>query len=123
MFEPIGGSAPKYTGMNIINPLAAIACGGMMLEHLGEAKAAQPLKMQLWISQANKIKDLGAEEWDIPQLKSVILWLRECKQIQIPIYYTSVGGLMLLIFSRGQRPIRSSGRATPKMMDQNGKQA
>ena len=35
MFEPIGGSAPKYTGMNVINPLAAIACGGMMLEQLG----------------------------------------------------------------------------------------
>ena len=34
MFEPIGGSAPKYTGMNVINPLAAIACGGMMLEQL-----------------------------------------------------------------------------------------
>ena len=36
MFEPIGGSAPKYTGKNIINPLASIACGAMMLEHLGE---------------------------------------------------------------------------------------
>ncbi len=41
MFEPIGGSAPKYTGLNVINPLAAIACGGMMLEHLGEEKAAR----------------------------------------------------------------------------------
>jgi 3-isopropylmalate dehydrogenase len=40
MFEPIGGSAPKYTGKNIINPLAAIAAGQMMLEHLGETKAA-----------------------------------------------------------------------------------
>src|SRR5512136_224910 len=41
MFEPIGGSAPKYTGKNIINPLAAICAGGMMLETLGEEKAAQ----------------------------------------------------------------------------------
>ena len=40
MFEPIGGSAPKYTGMNIINPLAAICAAQMMLEHLGETKAA-----------------------------------------------------------------------------------
>jgi 3-isopropylmalate dehydrogenase len=40
MFEPIGGSAPKYTGQNIINPLAAICAGGMMLETLGELKAA-----------------------------------------------------------------------------------
>src|SRR5512136_2845527 len=40
MFEPIGGSAPKYTGQNIINPLAAICAGGMLLETLGEEKAA-----------------------------------------------------------------------------------
>ncbi len=40
MFEPIGGSAPKYTGKNIINPLAAIEAGRMMLKHLGEKEAA-----------------------------------------------------------------------------------
>ena len=31
MFEPIGGSAPKYTGQNIINPVATILAGAMML--------------------------------------------------------------------------------------------
>lgn len=41
MFEPIGGSAPKYTGKNVINPLAAICAGGMMLDVLGETEAAQ----------------------------------------------------------------------------------
>ena len=40
MFEPIGGSAPKYTGQNVINPLACIFAGQMMLDHLGEAEAA-----------------------------------------------------------------------------------
>jgi len=40
MFEPMGGSAPKYTGQNVINPLAAIAALQMMLETLGEAEAA-----------------------------------------------------------------------------------
>jgi 3-isopropylmalate dehydrogenase len=40
MFEPIGGSAPKYTGKNVINPLAAIAAVQMMLDFLGEKKAA-----------------------------------------------------------------------------------
>lgn len=40
MFEPIGGSAPKYTGQKKVNPLAAIAAAQMMLEHLGEARAA-----------------------------------------------------------------------------------
>ncbi len=60
MFEPIGGSAPKYTGMNVINPLAAIACGGMMLEQLGEAKAAQAIENAIMDVTANKLKDLGA---------------------------------------------------------------
>jgi len=40
MFEPIGGSAPKYTGMNVINPLACIFAGQMMLDYLGEQEAA-----------------------------------------------------------------------------------
>ena len=40
MFEPIGGSAPKYTGKNVINPLAAILAGGMMLEFIGEQEGA-----------------------------------------------------------------------------------
>jgi len=60
MFEPIGGSAPKYTGKNIINPLAAISCGSMMLEHLGEDKAARAVEEAIMDVTANKIKDLGA---------------------------------------------------------------
>ncbi len=44
MYEPIGGSAPKYTGMNVINPLAAIASVQMMLEQLGEDTAAQAVE-------------------------------------------------------------------------------
>ena len=41
MFEPIGGSAPKYAGKNVINPLAAICAVQMMLDHLGEREAAE----------------------------------------------------------------------------------
>ncbi len=41
MFEPIGGSAPKYTNMNVINPIAAIGAGQMMLDILGESSAAK----------------------------------------------------------------------------------
>jgi len=40
MFEPIGGSAPKYTGMNVINPMATILAGAMLLEEIGETTAA-----------------------------------------------------------------------------------
>ena len=44
MFEPIGGSAPKYTGMNIINPLACILAGGLLLAHMGEEAAAAAIE-------------------------------------------------------------------------------
>ena len=40
MFEPIGGSAPKYTGKNVINPMAAIGALQLLLENIGETKAA-----------------------------------------------------------------------------------
>jgi len=40
MFEPMGGSAPKYTGTNKINPIAAINAMAMLLEHNGHPTAA-----------------------------------------------------------------------------------
>jgi 3-isopropylmalate dehydrogenase len=60
MFEPIGGSAPKYTGKNVINPLAAIAAGSMMMDILGESEAAIKIENAIMEVTANKIKDLGA---------------------------------------------------------------
>ncbi|PQQ66059.1 3-isopropylmalate dehydrogenase [Acetivibrio saccincola] len=60
MYEPIGGSAPKYTGKNVINPLAAIAAGQMMLEQLGEVKAAEDIENAIKKAVKNDIKDLGA---------------------------------------------------------------
>jgi 3-isopropylmalate dehydrogenase len=44
MFEPIGGSAPRYTGKNAVNPLASIFAGQMMLEHLGEPAAGSTIE-------------------------------------------------------------------------------
>ena len=60
MFEPIGGSAPKYTGQNVINPLAAICAGQMMLEFLGETEAAKKIEDVVIQVTREKIKDLGA---------------------------------------------------------------
>lgn len=60
MFEPIGGSAPKYTGKNVINPLAAISCAGMMMEHLGEEEAAKAIEEAVMFVTGNKLKDMGA---------------------------------------------------------------
>jgi 3-isopropylmalate dehydrogenase len=60
MFEPIGGSAPKYTGMNVINPLAAICAGGMMLEYLGEMKSAQIIEKAVMEVTGKYLKSLSA---------------------------------------------------------------
>jgi isocitrate/isopropylmalate dehydrogenase len=40
MFEPIHGSAPKYAGKQVVNPIAAIESARMLLDHLGEEQAA-----------------------------------------------------------------------------------
>ncbi|MDP2921407.1 MAG: 3-isopropylmalate dehydrogenase [Candidatus Omnitrophota bacterium] len=60
MFEPIGGSAPKYTGKNVINPLAAICAMGMMLENLGEEKAAKSVEDAVIKVVKTKLKSLAA---------------------------------------------------------------
>lgn len=60
MFEPIGGSAPKYTGKNVINPLAAICALGMLLENVGEAKAAQSVENSVIKIVQTKLKSLAA---------------------------------------------------------------
>ncbi|MDO8538682.1 MAG: isocitrate/isopropylmalate dehydrogenase family protein [archaeon] len=44
IFEAVHGSAPKYTGMNKMNPTALILSGKLMLEHLGEKSAAQKIE-------------------------------------------------------------------------------
>ena len=41
VFEPVHGSAPKYAGMNKVNPTATILSGALMLRHLGETEAAE----------------------------------------------------------------------------------
>lgn len=44
VFEPVHGSAPKYTGQNKVNPTATIRSGVMMLEYLGETDAAERIE-------------------------------------------------------------------------------
>src|SRR5437879_12388108 len=60
MFEPIGGSAPKYTGQGVINPLAAICAGQMMLDFLGETTAAVAIETAVIKITREKIKSLAA---------------------------------------------------------------
>ncbi len=60
MFEPIGGSAPKYTGKGVINPLASICSGAMMLDHLGESEAAERIEAVVAEVCSVKLKSLNA---------------------------------------------------------------
>jgi len=60
MFECIGGSAPKYTGKNVINPLAQIASGQMMMEILGEKAMAAKIEQAIMYVVAHKLKSLSA---------------------------------------------------------------
>lgn len=60
MFEPIGGSAPKYTGKNVINPLAAICALGMLLDEIGERDAAKAVENAAIKVVRTKLKSLGA---------------------------------------------------------------
>ena len=61
MFEPIGGSTPKYTGQGVVCPLAAIGAAQMMLEQLGEAEAAARVEGAVVKAlESGKIKSLSA---------------------------------------------------------------
>jgi len=60
MFEPIGGSAPKYTGRNVINPLAAIGAAQMMMDYLGETEAASAIEDAIRWVVAEKLESLSA---------------------------------------------------------------
>jgi len=60
MFEPMGGSAPKYTGKGVVSPLAAISACQMMLEYIGEEKAAQKIEEAIMKVVKNDVKSLNA---------------------------------------------------------------
>ena len=60
MFEPMGGSAPKYTGQNVINPLACIGAAAMMLDHLGQPAAAARIEAAVKKVVAQDIRSLAS---------------------------------------------------------------
>ncbi len=60
MFEPMGGSAPKYTGLGVINPIATISAAAMLLEQAGHEKAAARINKAIQIVTGTKMKSQAA---------------------------------------------------------------
>ena len=60
MFEPMGGSAPKYTGQNAINPIAAINAMSMLLEHSGQPQSAERIQKAIQLVTGTKMKSQAA---------------------------------------------------------------
>ncbi len=60
MYEPMGGSAPKYTGKGVINPIAAIASVAMMLEQSGYETAGQRVAAAIQTVTGTKMKSQAA---------------------------------------------------------------
>jgi len=61
MFEPIHGSAPKYKGLGVANPMATIWAGSMLLDHIGEHEAAGAIvnAIESCILAGHVTKDMG----------------------------------------------------------------
>src|SRR5262245_7959441 len=73
MFEPIHGSAPKYRGQNSANPIAAIEAGRMMLEHVGENKAARRIEAAVrHVIETGKIRSLKAGAYKCDEVGDMI---------------------------------------------------
>lgn len=63
LFEAVHGSAPKYTGMNKVNPMALLLSGTLMLEHLGENEAKVNIEgaLRATLEKGVKTYDLGGD--------------------------------------------------------------
>jgi len=80
MFEPIHGSAPKYKGMNRANPIATIWAGAMMMEEIGEEKAAQDIVKAIEdVLKEGKVrtKDLGGNSTTSDMGNAIVEKLKE----------------------------------------------
>ena len=85
LFEPVHGAAPKYAGLNKVNPTAMILSGVLMLRYLGEEKAAQRLEKAVTdVIQEGKFVTYDLKE---PKSGSLAVGTREmaeaiCKRLQ-----------------------------------------
>jgi tartrate dehydrogenase/decarboxylase/D-malate dehydrogenase len=81
MFEPIHGSAPDIAGEGIANPIGAIWSAALMLEHLGEQKAAESIvrAIETTVQQGVLPVDLGGSARTMDVTEAVIKNLKPAK--------------------------------------------
>jgi isopropylmalate/isohomocitrate dehydrogenase-like protein len=80
MFEPVHGSAPKYTGQNRVNPIAIIMASAMMLDHLGEKEAAKKIEKAVTsVLSEGKVRtaDLGGSATTIDMADAIAAKVRK----------------------------------------------
>jgi 3-isopropylmalate dehydrogenase len=88
MYEPMGGSAPKYTGKNVINPLAAIGAVGMLLRETGTHKGDRRL-----VDAGNRVEQAIMDT--TPKMKSMAAG-------QMGFSTTEVGDLVAAAVAKGK---------------------
>jgi isocitrate dehydrogenase (NAD+) len=79
MFEPVHGSAPKYAGMNRVNPIATIMAGSMMLDYLGEKTAAAKIEIAvIEVLKEGKVRtaDLGGTSTTSEMANAIVAHLK-----------------------------------------------
>jgi isocitrate/isopropylmalate dehydrogenase len=79
MFEPIHGSAPKYTGLSVVNPIATIEAVRMMLDNLGETEAADHIEAAIANTLGTgevRTRDMGGSNSTIEMGSAVVAAMR-----------------------------------------------
>jgi isocitrate/isopropylmalate dehydrogenase len=83
MFEPVHGSAPKYAGMNRVNPIATIMAGAMMLDYLGEKDAAAKIETAvIAVLKEGKVRtaDLGGSATTSEMADAIVAKVKAAKK-------------------------------------------
>jgi len=78
VFEPTHGSAPKYAGMNKVNPIAMLLASKLMLDYLGEKDKAESLEAAVaYVIEEGKVRtyDMGGNNTTMDMAEAVVCYL------------------------------------------------
>jgi 3-isopropylmalate dehydrogenase len=84
LFEPIHGSAPKYTGQNVANPIATIFAVQMMLDYLGETRGAARIEEAVaGLLRSRRLPSVGTDSGlSTSQVGDLVLG--ELERVEVP---------------------------------------